>query len=147
MLSGREGEWDENLESAFAIKWKGEYLLYFSGYRHAGYPAQEFPASLALATSNDAVHFTRQSDDPILAPTRGWYDNDAIYSPTIVETDDRLVMIYAGHCYTRCEHGFGNVLLAATSNDGLAWTKINHPVLTGGIPDAVWTRMAWQNRA
>lgn len=69
----------------------------------------------------------------MLSPTPGWFDSDAVYSPTIFapggESDD-LVMIYAGHCYVDCTRGWGVTLLAATSKDGATWTKRDKPVLT-----------------
>ncbi len=69
IMPGREGEWNENLEAAFAIKWQGRYLLYYSGYDHIGDPALGFPAALAVAESFDGVNFTPVSDDPIMMPT------------------------------------------------------------------------------
>jgi predicted GH43/DUF377 family glycosyl hydrolase len=140
VLRGREGEWDENLEGAYVIRYEDEYLLYYSAYRHEGDPALGFPASLALAVSSDGVNFERVQSEPILSPTNGWYDNDAIYSPVIFEFDGQLVMIYVGHCYTSCDHTYGTTLLAATSTDGRSWTKRDEPVMTA-MPDQVpWTR-------
>jgi hypothetical protein len=49
-------------------------------------------------------------------------------------------MIYAGHCYTNCQSGYGNTLLAATSSDGITWSKLNNPVLEGDSSGADWTR-------
>ena len=141
VFQGREEAWDQDIEGAFALKWKGNYLLYYSGYRHLdGYPAQGYPAALNVATSEDGVTFERVFDDPILSPTPGGYDNDAVYSPTIVEHNGELVMIYAGHCYTDCDYGYGVTLLAATSQDGLHWTKVSSPVMTGTEAGLEWTR-------
>jgi hypothetical protein len=89
VLRGREGEWDEDLEGAYVVHYGDEYLLYYSGYTHdGGVPAQGYPASLALAVSTDGVHFERYAHgDPILRPTQGWYDNDAVYSEVVFEYD------------------------------------------------------------
>jgi predicted GH43/DUF377 family glycosyl hydrolase len=129
MLTGRPGEWDEHLESNFILKRDGAYWLYFSGYRHEGYPAMGYPAALGLAKSLDGITFERVQSEPILAPTPGWYDNEAVYSPAIVDNGGQLEMIYAGHCYTTCEHGYDVTLLGATSEDGIHWTKRDQPVL------------------
>jgi predicted GH43/DUF377 family glycosyl hydrolase len=140
VLRGREGEWDENLEGAYAIKFRDEYLLYYSGYTSEGYPALGYPALLGLATSSDGVNFERIQSEPILTPTPGWYDNDAIYSEVVFEYDDQLVMIYVGHCYTQCDYATGTTLLAATSTDGRVWTKREMPILEA-MPDEIpWTR-------
>jgi beta-xylosidase len=39
-------------------------------------------------------------------------------------------MIYTGHCYTNCTSEPGVRLLAATSTDGITWTKVTEPVLS-----------------
>jgi hypothetical protein len=140
ILRGRDGEWDENLEGSYLIKYQDEYLLYYSGYRHEGDPAMGFPASLALAVSSDGITFEREQSEPVLSPTEGWYDNDAVYSPVIFEYDGQLVMIYVGHCYTNCEHPYGTTLLAATSADGRTWTKRDEPVMTAMPEEVPWTR-------
>ncbi len=140
MLRGREGDWDENLEGAYAIKIGDQHFLYYSAYRDkGGNPAKGFPAALALAVSADGVNFERYQSEPILAPTPGWYDNDAVYSEIVFEYDDQYVMIYVGHCYTQCDYGFGTTLLAATSADGIAWTKRSEPVLERMPEVAPWT--------
>ncbi|MEZ4665201.1 MAG: hypothetical protein R2835_00765 [Thermomicrobiales bacterium] len=140
VLSGIEGSWQENLEASFVIVIEGTYLLYYSGYETEGDPAMGFPAKLAVASSTDGVHFERVSDQPILEPTPNWYDNDAVYSPAITIAGDHLVMVYAGHCYTQCDVGWGVTLLGATSTDGLTWTKLDEPVLQGQALGLDWTK-------
>ncbi|NWG18126.1 MAG: hypothetical protein HXY41_15995 [Chloroflexi bacterium] len=141
VLRGREGEWDENLEGAYAIRVGDRYLLYYSGYTdEGGYPAKGYPAALALAVSDDGIHFERIQPEPILSPTAGWYDNDAIYSEVVFEYGDGFGMIYVGHCYTRCDSGYGTTLLAAVSPDGYIWTKLPDPVLLAMPDDLPWTR-------
>lgn len=140
VLRGIEGSWQENLEAAFVIKVEGTYLLYYSGYETEGTPALGFPAKLAVASSTDGIHFERVTEDPVLEPTPGWYDNDAVYSPAIAFAGDQLVMVYAGHCYTDCRAGWGVTLLGATSHDGLTWSKLDQPVLQGTTLGLDWTK-------
>ncbi len=85
MVRGITGTWQERLEGSCLLKISDVYHLYCSGYRNAGDPAPGFPAALGLATSSDGIKFTMQPD-PLLEPTSGWYDNDAIYSPSIIRT-------------------------------------------------------------
>lgn len=129
MVQTRPGKWDDAHETPYLYKYKGEYLLYFVGYIDKGGFFKSFPGSLGLATSRDGVHFDRL-DEPIMKPTPGGYDNEAIYSPSIVEYEGKLVMIYTAHCWTNCPKGKGLRLLAATSTDGRNWTKVDKPVMT-----------------
>lgn len=139
-MRGIEGSWQENLEASFAIKIDGTYLLYFSGYETEGDPALGYPAQLTVASSTDGIHFERVTDEPILSPTPGWYDNDAVYSPAVTVVGDQLAMVYAGHCYTDCPNGYGVTLLGATSSDGIAWTKLDQPVLNSPALALDWTK-------
>jgi predicted GH43/DUF377 family glycosyl hydrolase len=141
VLAGRPGAWDEHLETSLIVKRGDQYLLYYSGYQTDGLPVIGFPASLGLATSTDGITFTRVQDQPILSPTDGALDNDAVYGPTIVEHDGQLVMIYAGHCYNNCPTGEDSevTLLAATSTDGITWTKQAEPVLAA-VDELDWMK-------
>ena len=135
VLLGRNGQWDENLETPELVRQGSTYFLYYCGYRDGGAPIKGFPAALGLATSIDGRQFRRVSGDPILRPTPGWYDNDAVYSPTIVSDGSGWVMLYVGHAYTKLDKigGRGGVyLLAATSPDGIAWSKRPDPVISPG---------------
>ncbi len=136
-LAGRKGSWEENLESTFMVKQGTKYLLYYAGYRDVGTIAKGFPSALGVAQSTDGLSFSRVTSSPILSPTAGWYDNDAIYSPTIIQVGTSLVMIYVGHCYTNCSNGMAVTLLAATSTDGITWKKQSTPVLKAS-PSIPW---------
>jgi hypothetical protein len=72
-----------------------------------------------------------------MQPTLGGYDNDAIFSPTVLTVAGTHYMLYAGHCYTNCTDEPGVRLLGATSPDGITWTKRAEPVLTRS------TEIAW----
>lgn len=139
VLDGIIGSWEERLEGPFAVVRDGKVLLYYSGYRDEGDPFVGFPAALTLATSTDGIHFERVSEEPLLPPTPGGYDNDAVYSPCVIDVDGTLHMLYAAHCYTRCdrEGGGGVRILGATSTDGVTWTKRDEPVLEA-LPDVEW---------
>ena len=134
VISGQDGAWDENVESAAVVRANGQWSLFFSGYRDAGTPFKGFPAALWLARSDDGNTFTRVSAEPILQPTKGWYDNDAVYSPTIMYENGTYYMIYVGHAYTDTSKiaGGGVFLLSATSVDGVNWKKNDRPVARPG---------------
>jgi hypothetical protein len=146
-LLGRDGEWDEFLESCFALKTDlatnlrtdAKYLLYYSGYTNTTTrPQMGYPAALGLAYSSDGITFNRYQDAPVLANTPGWYDNDAIYSPVMLfdPTDpNKLLMIYVGHCYWDCEVVPGIRLLGAYSYDFVTWTKLPDPIINASLFD------------
>lgn len=143
ILRGRPGAWDENLETPFLMKTLSGYMLYYSGYRDATSPAhgKGFPAALGLATSRDGITFTRAQSDPVLEPSAGTFDADAIYSPDIIPYQGGYLMVYAGHCYSDCPGNPGVRILGATSPDGINWTKFGQPLLaTTGTPE--WMRDA-----
>jgi predicted GH43/DUF377 family glycosyl hydrolase len=135
-VDGRTGMQDENVESAAVVRGDdGSWKLWYSGYRDKGTPMKGFPAALFLAESGDGQNFTRVKSTAVAAPTRGWYDNDAMYSPTIVKTLTGYFAIYVGHAYTNLTStgGVGGVfLLQATSTDGLTWTKRPTPIVSPG---------------
>ena len=131
----------QNLEAPELVRTKTGWLLYFSAYQDKGYPAKGFPASLWLATSYDGVHFSIFGTTAVMVPTPGWYDNDAIYSPSIVRRGGKYIMAYAGHAYTdtsKIAHG-GVYVLGAESYDGIVWTKLDNPLLGPGDGPA-WMR-------
>jgi len=130
LIQSRAGEWDDTHETPLIIKRGTETLLYFSGYVNKGGFVNSFPAYVGLANSTDGLHFTRYGSEPVIKTTPGGYDNDAVFSPSIVEHDGQLVMIYTGHCWTNCPNGAGVFLLAATSIDGRSWTKLPKPILS-----------------
>lgn len=144
----RPGEWDDAQETPFLVKWKGEYLLYFVGYRDRGGFIKSFPAYVGMAWSRDGVRFERGDAEPVIKTSPESWDHDAISSPSVVEHEGRLVMLYTAHCWTRCPRGTGITLLAATSSDGRRWVKHDRPVLTksefpmakDGIAEAEVTR-------
>ncbi len=126
----RAGEWDDAQETPFEIRYKGEHLLYFVGYRDRGGFIKSFPAHVGMAWSKDGLKYERGDAEPVIRTSPGSWDNDAISSPSVVEHDGRLVMLYTAHCWTQCPKGTGITLLAATSDDGRRWTKRDTPVLT-----------------
>lgn len=131
VLEGVAGSWDENLEGPELVRVGTGWHLYYSGYRDQGTPQRGFPASLGLARSTDGSRFTRVGAAPILSPEPGWYDNDAIFSPTVRVVGGQFVMLYAAHAYSRFNRIAepGVVIAAATSPDGIAWTRRPEPAL------------------
>lgn len=130
MLETRPGKWDDTHETPFILKFRGEYLLYFAGYRDRGGHFKSFPLQLGLASSRDGVNFERVGDDPIMKVSPEGFDSDAVFSPTIAEYQGQLVMLYTAYCFDSCKRQRGVYLMAATSSNGRDWVKREQPVLS-----------------
>lgn len=131
VVSGPGGDM-ANLEAACIFKAGDTYVLLFSAYADSAGPLSGFPAALYAAVSNDGLNYAVVGGGPVLAPTSGWYDNEAIYSPTVVAHDGGYLMLYCGHAYVDATAVGGDIgvrLLAATSTDGITWTKHDAPLL------------------
>lgn len=110
----------------------GDRLLLFFATRD---PAMKIQM-LGVAGAPLASDFSRRTwqqlvDGPVLQPELPW-ERACIEAPTIVRRGDDLVMFYAG--------GYNNEpqqIGAATSRDGLTWTRLSaEPFLAHGGPDS-----------
>jgi predicted GH43/DUF377 family glycosyl hydrolase len=136
VLGGALGTWAETLETAAIVKTSSEYLLFYSGYNETvPFPSSGF-AAVGMSRSTDGVTFTPVSS-PVLATTPEGLDNDAVFSPTVVQDGSTFVMLYAGHCYSACPGGASVSILGATSADGVTWTKVGTPILAAN-PALAW---------
>ena len=130
ILQGKDGDWDENMETAFLMRSGDEWLLYYTGYRDdAPAPHGNKVGDIGLAISSDGVTFTRVGDQPVLKHDPNGPDASGAYSPSII-VGDKMFMIYTGFCMQgHCDHGI--TVLGATSTDGIHWVKEPKPVLVG----------------
>lgn len=88
--------------------------------------------SIALAESNDGIHWS----DPVIVlapnPDSGW--EDGINRPTVLKRDGVYHMWYTGQAHDQSRIGY------ATSNDGRNWKRMSpKPVLAPGQP---WEKAA-----
>jgi hypothetical protein len=153
VLYGQDGAWDAAHETPFALAVDGGTWLYFIGYRDRALGLfGPDPTDIGVALSTDGLNFDPPGA-PILQDTDGGYDEHGMSSPSIVEYDGQWVMLYTGWCFNpahcpRAAESKDVTLLAATSFDGLAWTKAVAPVeldvplawAPGGIAETVVTQ-------
>lgn len=138
VMEGIEGSQEEDLETCFCLRWKGEYFLYYCGYPRAGvevYPGsglrETMGSAVYLARSPDGAQFTRHGPPVLERGAAGAFDEDAVFSPSVIPYGEGLFMAYAGHRYDPALPS-GVSVLGAYSADGVQWTKVNEPLLLPG---------------
>ncbi len=147
ILEGGEGE---DLETCFCLRYGDKYYLYYGAYPRGGIevypgsgPKETMGSSIRLAISDDGRSFTVWGD--VITREPGGYDEDAAFSPSIIETPSGLFMAYAGHRYDPAKES-GVYVLGATSPDGLSWTRLSEPLLRPGMhlpPEDPASGYAW----
>jgi len=77
VLPGTSG-WERQIASSSVIKYNDVYYLYYTG--------RNLPElKIGLATSTDAINWTRFEGNPILTNTEPWEEN-GVYEPTVIGT-------------------------------------------------------------
>lgn len=142
-LDANPGEWDNHLEANAAILDGNNIRMLYCGYEEEADVAGTIVAEgqIGLATSSDRVTFTRHSSEPVLA--RGGNnakDANALFSPTILKEGNTYYMLYVGYCIENCSPAFIGIL-GATSPDGINWTKLPEPVLSGADKNLSWAEV------
>jgi predicted GH43/DUF377 family glycosyl hydrolase len=95
---------------------------------HLWYSGQVRDSSwIGYATSPDGLHWTRQSDRPVISPELAW-EKVAVMCPHVNwDADDRIFKMW----YSGGELNEPNAIGYATSPDGLHWTKYDkNPVFS-----------------
>lgn len=123
--------WDKILETAHVQKVGNDYFMYYSGYSQGIERTGSLVAAaeIGVTKSTDAITFTRFRNTPVLKRDTE-NDKDGLFSPTVIEYNNKYYMVYTGWCLDSCMgevQGFG--LLGATSTDGINWTKKNETVI------------------
>lgn len=142
-LDANPGKWDNHLEANAVILDGDKVMMFYCGYEKEADVAGTLVAEgqIGLATSEDRIKFTRNSSDPIL-PIGGNNSKDAnaLFSPTILKEGNTYYMLYVGYCIENCSPAFIGIL-GATSPDGIHWTKLPNPVLTGADKNLPWAQV------
>lgn len=72
------------------IKSDGSYEMYYIGYQNIDV------ARICYATSKDGIHWNRDDNNLLIAPSKDGFDSDACYKPAMIERDGRKYMWYNG---------------------------------------------------
>jgi hypothetical protein len=142
-LDANPGTWDNHLEANAVVHDGNDIKMFYCGYEEEADVAGTIVAQgqIGLATSSDKIRFTRNSSEPILAlGATNAKDANALFSPTVIKEGDTYYMLYVGYCIEDCAPAFIGIL-GATSADGINWTKLSNPILTGTDKNLPWAEV------
>ena len=126
------GDWNNGRAiDAEVLPFGERLLLYFATRDPAGKIQMLGVAGAALNSGFDRSAWTQLGEGPILRPELPW-ELRCIEAASVIPRGDQLVMFYAGG-YNNDPQQIG----AATSHDGIRWTRISDvPLLPNGAPGA-----------
>jgi predicted GH43/DUF377 family glycosyl hydrolase len=134
---GPDGAWDEvQVSGPNVLKLQEGYLMYYDGLGNGN------ASMIGRAMSSDGVQWEKYNDpatndtafgesDPVLTVSGEGWDSKRVLDPNVIQTEDGFEMIYLATSgsgkFAPGEFAFG----AATSPDGIRWTKSAlNPLLT-----------------
>ncbi|MDE2312281.1 MAG: hypothetical protein KGJ93_04335, partial [Patescibacteria group bacterium] len=90
------GEWDDEILEQAVVYARGQYYMWYSGWK--GELKPDTSISIGLATSPDGIHWTRYQKNPVIkpGPPGSWDDLRVLAPDVIVEPDGSLLMAAYG---------------------------------------------------
>ena len=130
LQAGSGSDWDSTLIGPTSfLKHDGTYYAYYHGSQYSSV-ADGF--QIGLATSEDGVHWTKYSGNPIIRSGVDEFDLRSAWDPQVIVDEGTWWMYYAGM-------GSSINVCMATSNDGINWTKSSgNPILNSSLSEGVW---------
>ncbi|HEX9709285.1 MAG TPA: hypothetical protein VGB42_04875, partial [Candidatus Thermoplasmatota archaeon] len=136
VLSGTASSWDASgvgSPDVIPNPSGSGYLMYYSG-------SSGGIGSIGIATSPDAVNWTKYSGNPVLSPTASAWDSAYVQAPVVFHENGSWTMYYHGTT-SSVNFQFG----MATSSDGTNWTKYSgNPTITRGPSGSLDVLQVWQ---
>lgn len=130
LTPGPPGSWDSALVQLGSVIWNG--TIYLMWYRGTNGVANDVGA-IGLATSNDAISFTKFSGNPVMRTTQ--IDQGYLATPYVIRENITYNMWYTGRNST---YSKSNNILYATSFDGTHWTKWPSVVFSPSTNPKAW---------
>jgi predicted GH43/DUF377 family glycosyl hydrolase len=126
---GKENDWDE-----MGVSWgsvvrinDSNWRMYFSGRE------KSYNLRIGMATSNDGVHWTKYSNNPILNNgSPGSWNHYFVYCPIVWKEDNSWKMLFTGVDSPQKRH---HQVGLAESQDGITWKEFKgNPVYCNNYP-------------
>lgn len=137
LTPGPSGAWDEvQVNAADVHQTSDGYVMYYDGH------GSDSTSEIGMATSSDGIHWTKYNDpstddpaftesDPVLTVSQDGWDSKRVIDPNVIQTSDGWEMIYLSTNGTGKFGGNEVAFGAASSSDGIHWTKSSqNPVLS-----------------
>jgi predicted GH43/DUF377 family glycosyl hydrolase len=135
LTPGNPGDWDGSLVALGSVLWNGTmFLMWYAGSN----PTTYVSGAIGLAMSTNGTNWVKYSGNPVLTPTPTGYDSKYIAGPYVIRLTITYNMWYTGRNVTGQTPGPSNMILYATSYDGINWTKWPNPVLTPSSNPNAW---------
>lgn len=84
-------EWEqEKVGGCQVLKTRNGYEMYYIGYQNVDV------ARVCYATSKDGIRWNRNFSNLLLSPSRGNWDAEATYKPTVYKQKDKIMLWYNG---------------------------------------------------
>lgn len=134
---GVVGEWDSDIFfPGNVIKDNGIYKMWYSGGTGTFFSINSHKISIGYATSPDGINWTKYNDpstssapyqysDPVLIHGSGAdFDEDRAWDAWVLKKGEGYEMWYTGG-----SDDTGQIIMYATSRDGIHWTRLAAPVI------------------
>ena len=101
LTASADHEWEQVKVGGCDVKKMegGKYEMYYIGYQNIDV------ARICRATSDDGIHWNREKNNLIIAPSRGSWDADATYKPSLLYYKKKKYLWYNGR--KKCDEYIG----------------------------------------
>ena len=131
---GGPGAWDSGTVTVGSVIWNGTAFLMWYGGSNTTISGGE----IGLAMSKDGISWTKYSENPVLRRAIFSLDQSYMASPYVIKLSTEYWMWYTGKNTTYPEPNSVSRILAATSYDGITWTKAPSPAITPSSNSTAW---------
>jgi len=131
---GGPGAWDSGRVALGSVIWNGtDFLMWYAGSN-----TTVSGGAVGLATSTDGISWMKYSGNPVLVRTVSSPDQSYMASPYVIKLTTEYWMWYTGRNTTYPDPNPVARILAATSYDGITWTKAPSPEIVPSSNSTIW---------